>query len=142
MNASERPHVTAERPLVGAWRSFDLPLMLKRIKAEDTWRSSSRNAMTLMKSRGQRIVLIALHGKTEIPMHHADGQLSLQVIQGSLRVRTDTQTVTLKKGELLALHAEIPHAIEAMRESAFLLTLSTETAHPAEQQDGGPPAQR
>ena len=89
--------------------------------------------MTLMKSRGQRIVLIALHSKTEIPMHSADGQLSLQVIQGSLRVRTDAQVVTLKKGELLALHAEIPHAIEAMRESAFLLTLSTETAHPAEQ---------
>jgi len=133
MNASERPHVTAERSLDGAWRSFDLPLMLKRIKAEETWRSSSRNAMTLMKSRGQRIVLIALHGKTEIPMHHADGQLSLQVIQGSLRVRTDAQVVTLKKGELLALHAEIPHSIEAVRESAFLLTLSTDTAHPAEQ---------
>ena len=133
MNASKRPHVTAERPLDGAWLSFDLPLMLKRIKAEETWRSSSRNAMTLMKSRGQRIVLIALHSKTEIPMHSADGQLSLQVIQGSLRVRTDAQVVTLKKGELLALHAEIPHAIEAMRESAFLLTLSTETAHPAEQ---------
>jgi len=133
MIASERLHVTAERPLDGAWRSFDLHLMLKQVKAEDTWRSSSRNAMTLMKSRGQRIVLIALHGKTEIPMHHADGQLSLQVLQGSLRVRTDTQVVTLKKGELLALHAEIPHAIEAVRESAFLLTLSTDTAHPAEQ---------
>ena len=133
MNTSERPHVTTERSLDGAWQSFDLPVMLKRIKAEDTWRSSSRNAMTLIKGRGQRIVLIALHSKTEIPMHRADGQLSLQVIQGSLRVRTDAQVVTLKKGELLALHAEIPHAIEAMRESAFLLTLSTETAHPAEQ---------
>ena len=89
--------------------------------------------MTLMKSRGQRIVLIALHGKTEIPMHRSDRQLSLQVIQGSLRIRTDAPAVTLRKGELLALHAEIPHAIEALRESAFLLTLSTETAHPAEQ---------
>ena len=39
---------------------------------------------------------------------------------------------------IVALHAEIPHAIEAIRDSAFLLTLSTETAHPAEQQDGGP----
>jgi quercetin dioxygenase-like cupin family protein len=107
--------------------------MLKRIKAEDTWRSSSRNAMTLMKGRGQRIVLIAMHGKTEIPMHRADGQLILQVIEGSLRVHTDAQAITLGKGELLALHAEIPHAIEAMRESAFLLTLSAEAAHPAEQ---------
>ena len=132
MDTSERPHVTAERPLDGAWLSFDLPMTLRQIKAEDTWRSSSRNAMTLMKSRGQRIVLIALHGKTQIPMHRTDGQLSLQVIQGSIRVRTDAQVTTLRKGELLALHAEIPHAIEALRESAFLLTLSTEAEHPAE----------
>lgn len=107
--------------------------MLKRIKAEDTWRSSSRNAMTLMKSRGQRIVLIAMHDKTEIPMHRADGQISLQVLEGSLRVHTDAQAITLGEGELLALHAEIPHAIEAICESAFLLTLSTEAQHPAEQ---------
>ena len=132
MNTSERPHVTTERALEGAWMSFDLPVMLKQIKAEDTWQSSSHNAMTLIKSRGQRIVLIAMHGKAEIPMHRADGQLSLQVIEGSLRVHTDAQAMTLGKGELLALHAEIPHAIEAMQESAFLLTLSTETAHPAE----------
>lgn len=74
MNVSERPHVTAERPLDGAWLSFDLPLMRKRIKAEDTWRSSSRNAMTLMESRGLRIVLIAIHDTTAIPMHRADGR--------------------------------------------------------------------
>ena len=133
MDASERTHARPERPLDGAWLSFDLPMMLKRIKAEQTWRSSIRNAVTLMKSRGQRVVLIAMHGKTEMPMHRADGQLSLQVIEGSLRVHTDARAITLGQGELLALHAEVPHAIEAMRESAFLLTLSTEAAHPVEQ---------
>jgi quercetin dioxygenase-like cupin family protein len=133
MNASERPHVTAERSLDAAWLSFDLPVLLRRIKAEPTWRSSSRNAMTLMKGRGQRIVLIAMHGKAEIPLHRTDGQLSLQVIEGALRVHTDAQVVDLTTGGLLAVHAEIPHAIEAMRESAFLLTLSSEAAHPAEQ---------
>jgi quercetin dioxygenase-like cupin family protein len=133
MNASDRPHVTKERPLAAAWLSFDLPVTLKQIKAEETWRSSSRNAMTLMKGRGQRMVLIAMHGRTETTMHRADGQISLQVIEGTLRVHTDTQAATLNPGELLVLHAEIPHAIEALRESAFLLTLSTETEHPAEQ---------
>lgn len=132
MNAQERPHVTEERSLDAAWLSFDLPATLKRMKDEETWRSSSRNAMTLMKDRGQRIVLIAMHGRTETAMHRSDGQLSVQVIEGTLRVHTDTQEATLNPGELLVLHAEIPHAIEALRESAFLLTLSTEAAHPAE----------
>ena len=132
MNTLARPHVTAERALDGACLSFDLPLTLKRIKMENTWRAGSRNAITLLKSRGLRVVLVAMHGKTTIPMHRADGQLSLQVIQGKLRVDVDAQVVTVRKGELLALHAEIPHAIEAIRESAFLLTLSAETPHPAE----------
>lgn len=133
MSSSERPHITEERTLDGAWQSFDLPATLEQIKAEETWRSSSRNAMTLMKSRGQRIVLIAMHDKTEIPMHRADGQLSLQVLEGSLRVSTESQAVTLGRGELLVLHAETPHAIQAIDEAAFLLTLSTEASHPAEQ---------
>lgn len=132
MSSSERPHITEERTLDGAWQSFDLPATLRGIKAEETWRSSRRNAMTLMKSRGQRIVLIAMHDETEIPMHRADGQLSLQVLEGSLRVSTESQAVTLGLGELLVLHAETPHAIEAIDEAAFLLTLSTETSHPAE----------
>ena len=132
-DASQRPHVPAERSLDAAWLSFDLPELLQRIKAEPTWRTSSRNAMTLMKGRGQRIVLIAMHGKAEIPLHQADGQISLQVIEGALRVHADAQVVDLTAGGLLAVHAEIPHAIEAMRESAFLLTLSSETAHAAEQ---------
>jgi quercetin dioxygenase-like cupin family protein len=133
VSSSERPHITEERTLDGAWQSFDLPATLEQIKAEETWRSSSRNAMTLMKSRGQRIVLIAMHDKTEIPMHRADGQLSLQVLEGSLRVSTESQAVTLGRGELLVLHAETPHAIQAIDEAAFLLTLSTEASHPAEQ---------
>lgn len=131
--SAERPHVTTERPLEGAWMSFNLPAMLTRIKAEETWRSGNRNAITLMKSRGQRIVLIAMRGESEIPMHRADGQLSLHVIEGFLQVHTEAQAVTLGKGELLVLYAEIPHAIAAIGDSAFLLTLSTETAHPAEQ---------
>lgn len=132
MIASERPHVTAERPVAGAQLSFDLPLMLKRLKEERTWRWGTRNAITLVKSRGLRIVLVAMHSKTTIPMHRTDGQISLQVIQGSLRVRTAAQLSTLRKGQLLALQADLPHAIEAMRECAFLLILSSDAPHPAE----------
>jgi quercetin dioxygenase-like cupin family protein len=40
--------------------------------------------------------------------------------------------VTLNPGQLLTLHAGIPHAMEAVEEAAFLLTIATETPHPAE----------
>ena len=35
-------------------------------------------------------------------------------------------------GHLLTLQAGIPHAVEAVEESAFLLTLATATPHPVE----------
>ena len=73
-----------------------------------------------------------MHADTAIPSHQADCAISLQVIEGSLRFGTDSQAVTLKKGDLLTLKAGISHAIEAVEESAFLLTLATDRPHPTE----------
>jgi quercetin dioxygenase-like cupin family protein len=128
---SDRPHVTVERALDAPLLSFDIPALLARIKAE-TWRKGTHEAMTLAKSRGLRVVLVAMHVGTVLPSHRADGPISFQVIDGELRFRTDSQSLTLKTGELVTLQAGIHHAIEAVNESAFLLTLSMDTPHPAE----------
>ena len=46
-----------DAPLV----SMDIPEFIKLIKTEATWQNSDRNAMTVYKTNGMRIVLIALH---------------------------------------------------------------------------------
>jgi quercetin dioxygenase-like cupin family protein len=73
-----------------------------------------------------------MHAGTAIPSHQAEGPLSMQVVEGCLQVRTDSESVTLKKGQMLALQAGIRHEVEALEESAFLLTLVTSQSHPAE----------
>jgi quercetin dioxygenase-like cupin family protein len=78
------------------------------------------------------VVLVALHAGATIPSHHTDSPISVQVIEGTLTVRTEAQTLTLHPGHLLTLQAGIPHAVEAVEESAFLLTLATATPHPVE----------
>jgi quercetin dioxygenase-like cupin family protein len=112
--------------------TFDIPTLLAQLKHEDLWRTGKRNAMTLLKDRGLRVVLIVMHASTAIPSHQAESPLSVQVVEGRLQVRTDAEPVTLKKGHMLALQAGIRHEIEALEESALLLTLAASQSHPAE----------
>lgn len=129
---AQRPHPTTERPLDAPLLTFDLPALLTQIKGEDTWHKGSRNAMTLCKGQGLRVVLVAMHAGTVIPSHRADSSISLQVIEGVLQCSADTQTLRLGPGQLLTLRAGMPHVVEAVEESVFLLTVATEAQHPAE----------
>jgi quercetin dioxygenase-like cupin family protein len=130
--ATQRPHPVTERPMDAPLLTFDLPTLLAQIKGEDTWQKEPRNGMTLLKGRGLCVVLAAMHAGTSVPSHQADGAISFQVLAGVIRFSAAAQTVTLNPGQLLTLHAGIPHAMEAVEEAAFLLTIATETPHPAE----------
>jgi quercetin dioxygenase-like cupin family protein len=56
--------------------------------------------------------------------HHVDGRLSLHALQGNFRIRMPEKLIELSHGDLCALDYGIPHSIEAVEESAFLLTIS------------------
>ena len=130
--ASERPHPVTERPMDAPLLTFDLPALLAQLKREDTWANAARTGLTLLKGQRLRIMLVALHAGTTIPWHQADGPISVQVVEGTLTFRTEAQALTLQPGQLLTLQAGIRHAVEAVEESAFLLTMATETPHSVE----------
>ena len=118
----QRPE--GDRPLDAPLVTIDLPLFIKQIRLEPSWKDSKRNAITVFKSAGLRIVLIALHEGTEMARHTADGIISVQVIEGQIQFNTDKQSVELSKGQMLALHEQIPHSVKAVKETIFLLTLA------------------
>ena len=109
-----------DAPLV----SIDVNDFLKQIKHEPAWKESDRNAMTLYKTAGMRIVLIALHEDAVLEKHTANGVISVQVLEGEINFNTEETSVILKKGEMIALHRNIPHSVAAVKESVFLLTLA------------------
>ena len=110
-----------DAPLV----DIDLQMLIKQLKHESAWRNSDRNAITVFKTNGLRIVLIALHKCAEMAKHIAKGTISVQVLEGQLEFNTGLRSIELSKGQMLALHERIPHSILAIRESVFLLTLTT-----------------
>jgi quercetin dioxygenase-like cupin family protein len=110
-----------DAPLV----SIDIPLFIEQIKNEASWKDSDRNTITVFKTNGLRILLIALHQGAEMVKHTANGHISVQVIEGQIKFTTDLQSIELHKGQMLALHECIPHSVLAIKETVFLLTLTT-----------------
>ena len=114
-----------ERIMDAALVTIDLSSFTTQIKEEQAWKDSDRNAITVFKTDGMRIVLIALHKEAELIKHTAAGIISVQVLEGQIQFTTGEQTVELSKGQMLTLHKGIPHSVLAKEETVFLLTLTT-----------------
>ena len=118
----QRP--TGGRALDAPLLVLDLPALLAQVRQEPAYRTSDRNSQTVFKTDTLRIVLLALHAGAELKTHTAPGVISVQVLDGQLTFRTAEQAAELMQGQLLTLHAGIPHSVLAVTEAAFLLTLA------------------
>ena len=115
-----RPH---PRPMAAPFLEFDLTRELEQLHCE-AQPTSGENAKTLVKYDDFRIVLIALKAHTRIPGHRAEGRISVHTIRGHIRLRALERTFDLRAGSLLALDRGLAHDVEALEDSAFLLTIA------------------
>jgi quercetin dioxygenase-like cupin family protein len=102
---------------------FDLTTEFSRLRDETTW-NTGRNARTLMKYDDFRVVLTALKAGIRIPEHKTDGRISIHMLSGHIRLNASGRAFDLRPGSLIALDQGSPHDIEALEESAFLLTIA------------------
>lgn len=102
---------------------FELLREIADAEGTKPW-ASGVHSRTLFKKPDLRIVLIAMHSGARMKEHHADGTLSVQVIKGQIRIGAQQRTYDLRAGSLLTLSASLKHDVEALEESAFLLTIS------------------
>jgi len=114
-----------DRPVTVPLLHVGLADQLDRLKQESTWRTSGRNAITLTKEPTLRLVLLLLGKGTKMPEHQAAGPLTLHVLSGSVAFRAGDRTEEVGAGELIVLESAIGHDIEALKESACLLTLAS-----------------
>lgn len=101
---------------------FDLQQEIESAEQKKPW-PAGIHARTLFKKRDFRAVLIVMEPGTKMDEHHADGTISVQVIQGQIQFRTPEKALTLSAGNLLMLDASIKHEVEARGPAAFLLTI-------------------
>ena len=103
---------------------FDLAAEIEHLQSEESWqRGTGRSSKTLAKYPDFRIVLVAMKPNMEMKEHRAEGRISIQTIVGRVRLKLPQQTVEVPAGHLLILDRCITHDVEALEESAFLLTI-------------------
>lgn len=115
-----RPHAP---PMAEPLMEFDLPTEVHRLQAETTW-NTGQNARTLIKYDDFRVVLTALQANIRVPEHKTEGRISVHVLSGHIQLRAAGRTFSLRPGGLLALDHGVLHDVEALEESAFLLTIA------------------
>ena len=115
-----RPH---PQPMAAAYLEFDLAREVEQLHREPEW-TSGQNARTLVKYDDFRVVLTALRAHARMPGHHTEGRISIQTVHGHIQVRAEGRTFDLPVGSLLALDRGLPHDVEALEDSALLLTIA------------------
>jgi quercetin dioxygenase-like cupin family protein len=118
--AHRRPHAP---PMASAFLEFNLIAEIDQLRRETTW-STGRNARTLMKYDDFRVVLTALQAHVRIPEHKTEGRISIHMLSGHIRLGASGRTFDLRPGSLVSLDQGSTHDIEALEESAFLLTIA------------------
>ena len=113
----------SDRPVPAPLLHVALAEQLERLRQEPAWRAKGHNAITLTKGPGLRLVLMLFGAGAKLAEHRAAGPLTFHVLTGAVAFRSGDQTETLRSGELVALDAAIAHEVEALEESACLLTL-------------------
>jgi len=104
---------------------IDLERELQELRRADSWqRQTGRSSKTLAKYPDFRIVLILMKGGTRMRQHRAEGRASIQQLKGQVCIHLAHRKVNASTGHLLVMDCGVLHDIEALEESALLLTIS------------------
>jgi quercetin dioxygenase-like cupin family protein len=124
--SSQRTSLTRLPALAEGVIRHNIGKEIEKLKEAPSWqRESGRSAETLVKYNEFRIVLVRMKPGSYMSHHKAEGPISIQAIQGKIRVHLpEDRTEDLKPGDLLTLERCLEHDVEALDESAFLLTIA------------------
>jgi quercetin dioxygenase-like cupin family protein len=107
--------------------SFSLPTEVEQLRQQPSYANSEPSGIVLVRQPDLRIVLMALRAGARLQEHKASGPISIQVIEGQLRVSLSADSFALGAGQLLALDSDCQHSVEATENCAFLLTIGRTT---------------
>lgn len=107
----------------GIASTYDIPAIIEDLKNDQTWLDGELNSVILLNSPTVKVLLTILHEGTEVISYQANDSITFQVIDGSLVVHYNDESVVLNKGELLTLEEKLKYSFDTIEETAFLMTL-------------------
>jgi quercetin dioxygenase-like cupin family protein len=105
--------------------SSDLSVLIANLKNEQKWGNGELKSAILLRSPAKKIVLTVLHKGTEISSFQSDDSVTIQVIEGKLKLKYRNKDFNLSKGEILIMNERVKYVIDSVEDSAFLMILAT-----------------
>ena len=102
---------------------LDIASELAGSRQHKPWQSGLYSKL-LLKADDLRVLLIAMEAGAKLKEHHADGTVSVHALEGTSCIHEQGQTHHLCAGQILTLAPGIKHDLEALEDSALLLTIS------------------
>lgn len=110
--------------------TYDFATIEQEMRHEEAYAREGHTAQTLVREDDLRVVLIAMKAGSRIAEHTANETITIQTLAGCLRLhlprlarQREPRIVDLPIGRLLVLERGNEHAIEAVGDSACLITL-------------------
>ena len=106
---------------------FDLQQQLQRLRTraarqQGAWKKGVAREL-LVDYPDLRVSLVYLAAGGQIEEHYNPGRIVVHTVAGHIRMRAGEETFDLPLGAVLALDRAVPHQLQAVEESAFLLTV-------------------
>lgn len=111
------------RALAASVLQFDLPAEMEHLRHGQIYEHGGPSGRTLLKEPDLRIVLMTLKAGGRMEEHSASGPSSIHVIEGLVRVQLPEGQGELGPGNVLTMESAVRHEVEAVEDSAFLLTI-------------------
>ena len=123
-SAMERTMPSLTRPLAGEHMTFDLPRVVRELREEEGYARSGRAGRTLLKAGPLVLTVTVLRDGLEVETHHAETPMTLQVLEGGLSFRIEEKATELSSGGTLFFGPGHARDIQALGDTALLLTLT------------------
>lgn len=119
---SEQIRRQALRPSVGGMVSLKIMDEVAHLKTKPEWSLEDRLAVSLVKDDSLNVLLMLLKKEAWLAEHRTKGPIAVYVLSGSIRFSAGSEQSVLSSGSTAALDRNIVHSLEALEESAVLLT--------------------
>jgi quercetin dioxygenase-like cupin family protein len=106
--------------------TVDVKAEIARLKSEPAWASGDRHGTSLVKGGGINVALMLLKKGAKLQEHHTKAPITVHLLEGRINFIAGAKTHLLTAGMLLALDRAIAHSVEALEESALVLTVGGE----------------
>jgi quercetin dioxygenase-like cupin family protein len=120
----KKGHEEIQTRLTAPVLTFDFAAEIEQLRREEHWLRDGRISRTLVKHSDFRIVLMLMKTGMLMQEHKTDARISIHILSGRLLIKLEEQTVELPAGHLLVLEKALSHEVNALEESAFLLSIS------------------